>query len=113
MRLETLTSNKKGTDLKMATVIMEIEVPLIKQEDVNQTYNGEADICACGCSGDYAEANTAASIRRVGLINNNMHKVKLFEGMNEDIYELLSDSGNRVTRIYTKTRALRSMETKS
>lgn len=112
MRLEILTSKQKGTDLKMATVMTEVKVPLIKQEDVNQTYNGEADICACGCAGDYAVANTPASVRRVALINNNMHKVILSEGLGEDIYELLSDSGNRVTRIYTKTRALRSTDTK-
>lgn len=91
----------------MPIVKMEVEVPLIKQEDVNQTYVGSAEGCACGCLGDYAVANTPVSLRRVNTVNENMDKVTLIEGFNEDIYELLQYNGKRCIRIYTKTRALR------
>lgn len=72
---------------------------MIRFEEVDKTYNGETG-CACGCGGDYidADANPSLTRRRITLINNNLNRAYFFgNGV-----ELANDSYTRVTRLYFK-----------
>lgn len=69
---------------------------------VSRTYNGKTG-CACGCGGEYTEdgdTESRAVKLRVSKINANMESAVISEYLDEDIYELVSEDGERVTRVY-------------
>jgi hypothetical protein len=71
----------------------------IKLEEVERTYNGETG-CACGCGGDYTEANENVSLtkKRLSIVNK-----AIIEGRAEFFgsgVEVTNKDYTRVTRIY-------------
>lgn len=72
-------------------------------ENATHTYNGKTG-CACGCGGDYADANTVSGQRRINkIMNANPEKVSYFDfGGGEGCIEMENRDGTRVTRVYIK-----------
>jgi hypothetical protein len=75
-------------------------------ENATNTYNGKTG-CACGCGGDYADANTVSGQRRIKkIMNANPEKVAYFDfGGGEGCVEMENQDGTRVTRVYVKVGA--------
>ena len=83
-------------------------------ETATQTYNGKTG-CACGCGGNYDDANTLAGQKRIKkILNADPSKVVFVPfGNGEGCLEIENRDGTRVTRVYvetetkkTKTRAI-------
>jgi hypothetical protein len=72
-------------------------------ETATQTYNGKTG-CACGCGGNYDDANTIAGKKRIAKIAKaNPDKVAFFNFNNgEGCLEVENADGTRVTRVYVK-----------
>ena len=73
-------------------------------QNATNTYNGKTG-CACGCGGNYADANTVSGQRRIKkIMNANPEKVTVFHFGNSDegCIEIENQDGTRVTRVYVK-----------
>jgi hypothetical protein len=72
-------------------------------ETATQTYNGKTG-CACGCGGNYDDANTIAGKKRIAkIMKANLEKVAFFDFNNgEGCLEIENADGTRVTRVYVK-----------
>lgn len=72
-------------------------------ENATSTYNGKTG-CACGCGGNYSDADSVAGQRRIKkIMNASPEKVAFFNfGQGEGCLELENQDGTRVTRIYVK-----------
>lgn len=70
------------------------------------TYNGKTG-CACGCGGDYADANTPAGQKRISkILKADPEKVVFVPfGNGEGCVEIENRDGTRVTRVYVKVEA--------
>jgi len=76
---------------------------MFENQIVTDTYNGKTG-CACGCGGDYSEADSVAGQKRIKkLMNADPKLVKFFDfNNNEGCYELENEDQTRVTRVYIK-----------
>ena len=76
-------------------------------ETATDTYNGVADMCACGCAGSYAAPDSAAGKKRIAKIIKAAVDDKViftvFSGGDEGCVEV--ENGTRVTRVYVKVGA--------
>ena len=72
-------------------------------ENATNTYNGKTG-CACGCGGEYAEAETVSGQRRIKkIMNADPEKLAFFDfGNGEGCIEIENREGTRVTRVYVK-----------
>jgi len=75
-------------------------------ENATQTYNGKTG-CACGCGGNYDEAESVAGQKRIKkIMNADPEKLIAYDfGNNEGCIEIENRDGTRVTRVYYKVGA--------
>jgi hypothetical protein len=76
------------------------------QNHATDTYNGKTG-CACGCAGNYANAQSVAGQTRIRrILKADFSKVLFYDfGHGEGCYDLENATGTRCVRVYVKVSA--------